>query len=141
MCLQHPAELLGVPGPNNCPQQKSLPMFSRPSLDPTGDLNSRAMVMEMVTLAWFLTGDDGRAQSKENKVLMAKQAAVMGIPTRGRAAQFTNPTELRVVPQGGDGRRSCCDLLWIHPAWLWLRTEVWGTARWGMTARAKEIRG
>lgn len=116
-------------------------MFSRPSLDPTGDLNPRAMVMEMVTLAWFLTEDDGRAQSKENKVLLVKKAAVMGIPTRGQAAQFANPTEFRVVPHDGDGRRSCCDLPWTHPAWLWLRTEVWGAARWGMTARAKEIRG
>lgn len=86
-------------------------------------------------------GDDGRAQSKENKVLMAKLAAVMGIPTWGWAARFAGPTELRAVPQDGGGRRSCRDIPWTHPAWPWLRAEEWGAARWDVTAKAKEIWG
>ena len=68
-------------------------------------------------------GDDRRAQSKENKVLIAKLAAVMGILTWGWAAWFAGPTELRAVPQDRDGRRSCYDLPWTRPAWLWLRAE------------------
>lgn len=37
------------------------------------------MIMEMANSAGFLMGDDGRAQSKENKVFMANLAAVLGI--------------------------------------------------------------
>lgn len=75
------------------------------------------MIIEMVNSAGFLMGDDGRAQSKENKVFMANLAAVMGISMGGRVSRF------RAVPQGGDGRRSCRDLPWTHPAWPWPRAK------------------
>lgn len=113
-------------------------MFSQPFLHPMGDPNPRALVIKTVNSPCFLMGDDGRSQSKENKVLMAKQAAVMGIPMQGQAA---SPTKLRAALQDGDGRRSRRDLPWPHPAWPWLRAEERGAARWGMTARAKEIGG
>lgn len=104
-------------------------MFSWPSLHPVGDLNTSDMVMEMVNSARFLMGNDGRAQSKENKVLMEKQATVMGIHTWVRKAQLTGFTDLRAVTQDGDSRRSCRDLPWTRPAQLWLRVEEWAAER------------
>lgn len=52
---------------------------------PMGDPNPRDVVIERVKSNWLLMGDDGRAQSKENKALVARLRVVMGVPTWGWA--------------------------------------------------------
>lgn len=120
---------------------KSLTEFSCHTCIQQGTPTLRAMVIEMVNSAWFLMGNDENPQSKENKVFMVKLEAVMGLPMWGWAAWFNSPTELRTVPRMGmaeDPAMTSHGHIQPGHGWEW---RSGGAARWGMTARAKEIWG